>query len=103
MKNKMICHSCGKELHDGSLKYVLEIRSFADFDGYLEDYDGDIEDGINDILDAIENMDEQALEDDVYHSVVYLLCKDCREKFTRNPLKSLGVPCETEEVKGTIH
>jgi hypothetical protein len=54
---KILCHSCGKELPRGSLKYVIEIKSFADFDGYLEEYPGDVEEGINDLLDAIEHAD----------------------------------------------
>jgi hypothetical protein len=97
------CSCCGRELADGSLKYVVELRTFADFDGYLEEYKGDIEEGINELLDAVENMDLETLESDVYQVQIFILCKPCRDRFTSDPFHT-GAPAEVhEEHKGTLH
>ncbi len=100
---KFRCHSCLRELPSGSLKYIVEIRSFADFDGYLEDYEGDVEEGINELLDAMENVDTKTLEDDVSKELIYILCKQCRDKFTNDPFQGGKIVMEEEEAKGTIH
>lgn len=100
---KLRCHCCGRELPKGHLKYIVEIRSFADFDGYLEDYQGEVEEGINDLLDAMENMDPKALEEDVSKELIYILCKSCRDRFTSDPFQTGKVVFEGEDVKGTIH
>jgi hypothetical protein len=97
------CQCCARELHEGHLKYVVELRSFADFDGYLEEYEGDIEEGINDLLDAVESMDEESLEDDVYQVQVFILCKGCRDKFSNDPFQSGHKATEFEDLKATIH
>ena len=97
------CQCCAREFHEGNLKYVVELRSFADFDGYLEEYEGDIEDGINELLDAVEGMDEEALEDDVYQVQVFVLCKGCRDKFSSDPFQSGHPLMEFEDLKATIH
>jgi hypothetical protein len=100
---KLRCHSCGAELPKGSLKYIVEIRSFADFDGYLEEYEGDVEEGINEMLDAMEDMDADTLEGDVSRELIYILCKGCREKFTSDPFQTGSADVVGEDVKGTVH
>ncbi len=100
---KIRCHSCRKELPKGALKYVIEIRSFADFDGYLEEYDGDVEEGLNELLDAVENIDAKTLEEDVSRELIFILCKNCRERFTSDPFQNGMASFEGEEAKGTIH
>ncbi len=100
---KILCHSCGKELPRGSLKYVIEIKSFADFDGYLEEYPGDVEEGINDLLDAIEHADPGSIEQEVFEESIFILCKNCRDKFTKDPFKSGKMVFEKLEAKDTIH
>lgn len=100
---KILCHSCGKELPRGSLKYVIEIKCFADFDGYLEEHTGDIEEGINDLLDAIEHADPKSLEDEVFQESIFILCKSCCDKFTNDPFKSGKMVFERMEAKDTIH
>jgi len=100
---KLRCHSCGKALPKGSLKYIVEIRSFADFDGYLEDYDGDVEEGINELLDSMESSDQKTIEDEVSKELIYILCKSCMEKFTNDPFQTGKVAFSSEDVKGTIH
>jgi len=100
---KLRCHCCGRELPKGQLKYILEIRSFADFDGYLEDYQGEVEEGINDLLDSMEHMDPKTLEEDVSREFIYILCKTCLDKFTSDPFQNGKTAFEGEDVKGTIH
>lgn len=98
------CNCCGKELPLGGLKYIIEIKSFADFDGYLDDFPGDLEEGINDILDSIEDMESSTLEDEVYQELVFILCRECREKFTKNPFSQGQSPyLEQGDNKGTVH
>ena len=101
--NAMRCHSCGKELKKGGLKYVVEIKSFADFDEYLEEYPGSVEDGIDELLDAMENVDTKNLEDDVYRERTYVLCKSCRDRFSDNPFHAGSPMIEEERDKGTLH
>ena len=85
------------------MKYVVEIRSFADFDGYLEEYDGDVEEGINELLDSMEASDAKTLEEDVSKELIYILCKSCCDKFTADPFQTGKAVFEGEDVKGTIH
>ncbi|MCK5237777.1 MAG: hypothetical protein KAR06_12435 [Deltaproteobacteria bacterium] len=97
------CHSCGKDIADDGIKYIIEIKSFADYEGYLEDFPGDITEGINEILDAVEEVDPKTLEDEVYQEDVYLLCKTCRDKFSDDPFRTGYIPTEGESAKGTVH
>ncbi|MDH4227375.1 MAG: hypothetical protein OEV59_06440 [Deltaproteobacteria bacterium] len=98
------CHGCGRELAAGALKYVVEVRSFADFDGYLEDVEGgEIEERMNELLDAMEHMNQSDIEEDVYRERIYLVCKHCREKFTKDPFKAEEKQEVVEESKGTVH
>ncbi|MBI5587113.1 MAG: hypothetical protein HY889_01950 [Deltaproteobacteria bacterium] len=85
------------------MKYIVEIRTFADFDGYLEEYEGDVEEGINELLDAMETVDPKTLEEDVSKELIYILCKGCMDKFTSDPFQTGKVIFEGEDVKGTIH
>ncbi len=95
------CQICERELPPGGLKYVVEIRSFADFDGFLEEYDEDIEESIDELLEAMEEMDPQTLEEDVYMKHSYILCKSCRDRFMREPFGK-GVTLR-ESQRSTIH
>ncbi len=101
---KLRCHSCRKELPKGSLKYIIEIRSLADFDGYLEEYEGDIEEGLNELLlDTVEDIDAKTLEEDVSRELIFILCKNCRDRFISDPFQTGRAIFEGEDVKGTIH
>ena len=101
--NKIRCQCCSKELQPGSVKYVIEIKSFADFDGYLEEYQGDIEDGILDILEDMSDTDTKTIEEDVYQEMVFILCKDCKARFVKDPFCMDKETFENEHVKGTVH
>jgi len=101
--HKLRCNGCGRDLAKGSLKYIVEIRTFADFDGYLEDYGDNVDDGINELLSAMEEMDAKALEEDVVKDFIYILCKRCRDRFADDPLKSGTAIFEDSDVKGRVH
>ncbi len=97
------CQGCGRELPRGGLKYIVELKSFADFDGYLEEYPGDIEDGIDELLDAMEDVDPNTLEEDVYMERTYVVCKLCRDRFARDPFHDSGYEEGEYAAKGTLH
>ncbi|MBI3756045.1 MAG: hypothetical protein HY265_07785 [Deltaproteobacteria bacterium] len=101
--NKIRCYSCSRELSEGSLKYVVEVKSFADFDGYLEDYPGDVESGMVELLKELEDADQKTLEDDVYQEMVFILCKACRDKFYKGLLDTSDTIGADREIKDTIH
>ena len=100
---KLRCHGCGSDLEAGALKYVVEIRCFADFDGYLEEFEGDVEEGITNLLDAMENVDAKTIEEDVSKELVYILCKSCRDKFMNDPFHTGNIVFHGDDVKGTLH
>ncbi|MBI5560350.1 MAG: hypothetical protein HY883_03660 [Deltaproteobacteria bacterium] len=97
------CSGCGRALQKGGLKYIIEIKSFADFDGYLEEYPGDVREGIDELLDAIENVNPESLEEDVYMERTYILCKPCRDRFSDNPFNAAEPLAQGELSKGTLH
>jgi len=80
------CLKCGKRLPEGSLKYVVDIRVYADFDGVLNIPEGDIEEEVHRLMAKIERMDPHELERDVYQEMAFLLCKGCRDIFVEDPL-----------------
>ena len=80
------CVKCGKSLPEGSLKYVVDIRVYADFDGVLNFPEGDIEEEVDRLMGEIEMMDPHELERDVYQEIAFLLCKGCRDRFVEDPL-----------------
>ncbi len=98
-----ICQCCEKELHHDDPRYIIEIKSFADFDGHFEGNTGNIDCEIVNLLKQIEDIDIQALENDVYKKISFMLCKECRDKFVRNPFQAYNNYQYTEEAKGTIH
>jgi hypothetical protein len=81
---------CGRILKPGALKYLVNIRVVADFDGVINEVEGDTEELINEVLRQIEGMDAEDLERDVYEELHLLLCKRCKDHFVRNPLNHEG-------------
>jgi len=77
---------CGKDLPEGSLKYVVDIRVYADFEGVLRFPEEDIEEEVSRLMTEIEKMDPKELERDVYQEMAFLLCKGCRDRFVEDPL-----------------
>jgi hypothetical protein len=75
------CIRCGKELPAGSMTYVLHIRVFAGFDGFLLEPEEGIDNQLKQLLDQIEKSDPKELEKEVYEEFTLLLCKSCRDRF----------------------
>ncbi len=80
------CLRCAKRLPEGSLKYVVDIRVYADFDGVLNFPGEDIEEEVHRLMGKIERMDPGELEKDVYQEMAFLVCKGCRDTFVEDPL-----------------
>jgi hypothetical protein len=80
------CLRCGKSLPRGSLKYIVDLQVYADFDGYLAEEGEDLELSLGKVLEEAEGRDEEELEEEVYLRQLYLVCKDCRDRFLSNPL-----------------
>jgi hypothetical protein len=80
------CIRCGRNLPPGSLKYIVDLQVYADFDGYLSEEEGEMETRLKRILEEVEQKDEEDLKQDVYLRQVYVICKDCRDRFLSNPL-----------------
>ncbi len=99
------CNCCSKELSIGGVKYIIEIKSFADFDGFIDEHPGELEEGVNDILDVVESLDEEELEQEVFEEQIFILCKECRDKFIEDPfgLKKSVYGGEEYVAKDTIH
>jgi len=87
MKNRA-CDRCGKEIEQGGLTYVVQIRVFADFDGVLLEPEEGMDRELKQALEQIEAASPEELEKEVYEEMTLLLCKSCRDRFveeTRNP------------------
>jgi hypothetical protein len=67
------CLKCGRYLPPGSLKYVVHIRVFAGFDGYLSIPDEDLGGEMDRILEEIESRNPDDLEREVYEEIGLLL------------------------------
>lgn len=67
------CSRCGRYLPLGSLKYVVHIRVYADFDGFLSISDEEIEEEMDRIIKAMESRNPDDLEREVYQEIGFLL------------------------------
>lgn len=75
------CMRCGKRLHPGTLGYVVEIKTYADFDGVLIEPEGDLEGELEAMLKKLEELDPEEAEKDVFEEFSLLLCRSCRDRF----------------------
>jgi hypothetical protein len=88
----MIHHSCDlcKRLidPDEDLRYVVKIEVYAGLDASESADDGDRDNllEMHEILERMEDVESAAIGDDVYQTMRFDLCPDCRRKFLRNPL-----------------
>ena len=67
------CSRCGQHLPPGSLKYVVHIRIYADFDGFLSVSDEISKADMDRIMEHIESRTPEDLERDVYQEIGLLL------------------------------
>ena len=98
------CARCGKALPLGSLKYVIRIKVFADYDGVIEEPAGHSEEQFQRLIDSLRDADPQKLEEDVYMERAFILCHPCREWFVKTLLGFRASNGENEGgVPGLIH
>lgn len=107
-----ICFGCGKILPPGSLKYVVQINVFADFDGVIQESELGEEDilssegtgsGIEQLLLEIQQMDPSKLENDVHQQMAFVLCPACKDKFLKNPIVESDSAQAPSKNSGIVH
>ena len=81
---------CGKPLlADENVRYVVKVEVFAAYDPMEiveQDLERDYLQEISDIIDEVEDMDTEALEDEVYKAFRFDLCPNCQKKYIADPL-----------------
>jgi hypothetical protein len=88
----MIHHSCDlcKRLidPDEDLRYVVKIEVYAALDAAANDEEDDRDNllEMQQILQRMEDMEDAAVGDDVYQTLRFDLCPECRRRFVKNPL-----------------
>ena len=98
------CSKCGESLHNGRLKYIVRIKVLADFDGHISSEDQAEGDNLDALIGQIEGLAAKALENDIHQEMAFLLCKDCREIFVRNPLSCAAMNgIKKGEFSGRLH
>ena len=84
------CDLCGKELLvEADLRYVVKLEVYAAYDPLEiteEDLEEDHMEEISQLIKQMDDMDEQALEDQVYKNFRFDLCPECHKKFLKDPL-----------------
>jgi len=73
MQEGQTCFKCGRYLPLGDLRYVVQIKVYADFDGVLSIPEGDLEGEMDRILSEIEWRNPEELEREVYEEIGFLL------------------------------
>ncbi len=83
------CDLCKREIEaEHDLRYVVKIEVFAALDQITECLDDD-RDNLVEIQDVLERMEDDAdanIGDDIYQTLRFDLCPECRKKFSKNPL-----------------
>src|SRR4030042_2170981 len=67
------CFRCGKEIPEGSLNYLVNIRIFSGFDDLILEPEDEVDEDLKHILEEIEQLDPQELENEVYEEFSLLL------------------------------
>lgn len=74
------CFRCGKELPLGSLYYVVHVRVFSGFDGFLTEPEEGVDQQLRQLLEQIKSSDPVGLEKEIYEEITLLVCKSCRDR-----------------------
>lgn len=80
---------CGARIEQKELRYVLKMNIFAAYDTLeieLTDLEKDYEDEIRELVEKMKQMDPKQLEEDVFKQYNFDLCRQCQQRFIRNPL-----------------
>lgn len=76
------CQLCGARLPSGSLKYILKLEIWADFDGHLEEEDPR---NLKPLLKKLEEANPVELEEEVHCARYFLICASCRGRILSGP------------------
>lgn len=98
------CSKCGEQFQEGSLKYIIRIKALADFDGHISCEDAAEAQDLEALIGQIEKSTAKALENDIHQEMAFLLCKDCRDDFMKNPLnRSREYEAKKGNFSGLLH
>jgi ribosome-binding protein aMBF1 (putative translation factor) len=81
------CELCGKEIVRN--RYLVRIASYAAYDGLeinILDLTRDFGKEIEDLLKKIKKKRRKKLEKDICVGFEFVLCKNCRDNYVRDPL-----------------
>lgn len=81
------CDLCKQPLDsEDDLRYVVRMEVYAAFDPVELDDDTDNLQEIHEILERLDDVEGDAVSDEVYQQLRFDLCPECRKKFLKNPL-----------------
>jgi hypothetical protein len=83
------CDLCKREIEpEHDLRYVVKMEIFAAIDPAPAETEDDRDNllEIQDILQRMEDSEDEQIGDDVYQTLRFDLCPECRKKFLKNPL-----------------
>jgi len=89
MSEPLTCSRCGTRLGHGVPSWTLRIELSANFDGTLDcslKAAREADRTIEAVLRQIEWMDAETLENQIYQFFEFVLCRDCRDHYSANPL-----------------
>jgi hypothetical protein len=83
----MNCARCDREIRAGEIRYLVQIRVWADDGGYVSEADfAELDGKIAALIRLLEREDPRRLERQVLDTRRFALCPDCRQVFLANPL-----------------
>ena len=83
------CDCCKRVLDPEALRYVVKMEVYAALDPSAIDDDEDDRDHLHEIQDILQHSEDAAddqIGSDVYETLRFDVCPDCRKKFLKNPL-----------------
>jgi hypothetical protein len=101
---EIYCARCGKELREGTLKYMVHVQILSDFDGVMPYSEEDLSQEMHMLLQQVEDMDAQELEDDVYQELSFVLCEKCKKAFASDPFYNKKTsPLYNKKLENLVH
>lgn len=83
------CDCCKRVINgETEMRYVVRVEVYASLDAVDEELE-DERDHLQEIQEYLERMDDEqqeAIGDEVYHQTRYDLCSECRRRYVKNPL-----------------
>jgi hypothetical protein len=95
-----LCDMCGIRIETTELRYVLKMNIFAAYDTIkieASDLERNYEEEIQKLIEKMEGMNPKELEEDVFKQYTFDLCRNCQQKFLKNPLGNLEKTTEKSD------